>query len=95
MTPAQIAHDRAAHHVKARHRLDAMGDVPPVTDAEGTRNYAEAFLHAASCSECAFWCRGQGQCRRHAPRVTRSAGVTESIWPRTGAGDWCGDWAQA
>ncbi|MFP3912986.1 MAG: hypothetical protein ACLFUT_13000 [Desulfobacteraceae bacterium] len=54
------------------------------------------------CEECKFWEAEQGNpavghCHRHAPRSTSVAPTRESkviptVWPRTGAGDWCGEW---
>ena len=57
-----------------------------------------------TCSNCCFWKPYQtpaskpvrptdGNCRRHAPRLqfSRHTDDTSSVWPPTGAEDWCGD----
>ena len=51
------------------------------------------------CETCKFWEEGKetGWCHRHAPSSV-IVGPTEgerpmnTVWPRTGAQEWCGEW---
>ena len=55
-----------------------------------------------NCQTCKFWKKTGdtpllGVCRKYAPRATAMdplSGIEnlDVIWPRTGPGDWCGEW---
>src|SRR5262245_50110983 len=53
------------------------------------------------CDTCRFWHIQTRECHRHAPvltleiglRTARRGDATAGVWPRTQAGEWCGEWA--